>query len=1120
MKRKFLAALLALVMVFSMIPVSASAAGDGEYDFVRLMNQEEWRNATFARAGIERNVFPAIRYIDIYNDNDELLNVGVPASLPEFFYTDTFDVAPDEISRIVVGFTHGADVVEAVFTREDFEVTDTGGVAAIKHLELSLTEQGKSVPSGHAVRFYAELNDETTYTLYDTIYVQEGQQIGNQMPNDPPVGSYVFLGWQTEKDGGTAVGSETYVYGDMDVYAAKGTAGEGHAQEYHVMSATEKRSNALAIEVADHYNAENHTSFGVESFTIDDIAVNGTNTTTNYQYYTDEWKNENEYYYIYNVTAWAVDETPQYKNERVPVNDVTGITVYGKLNGNNYSAFIPRSELALVETQNNVVVEIRVREKLDGISKELVTTETVDAPTVAGITIPEPGETVSVPVDEAVTLMYKITVTGDSGSAYSITDEGAAVVDGYFLTGTIDSTGTATIYVTKTFTSSDAETGSLTNTASVVPGDNTTLGTDENQGSDSEDVDAEVDDGKEDPEEPNVPSLDDVKKALEGNIKVACSTNTEHVAENYGYVDDAISDLDSAKVEQDADGSYICKLTLDTGKYVGRYNEYHSGHTLVDPSTPVIITLHYTKKDGTGTWYMKAPVTINVKCDSGTTDPEDPEKPTLSEDDVVTMLGTNAIAVKCIDDKHITQYHPLENTIVSLGNVTGSKETGYQCDVTVTLDIGNLSSYLAAYNEFTTPQKHSLMSTDTITRTITLKCEPNDEVDWYFPGECPIITIDVTCASGETTIPAPDDETVNNLLGKAVIIDCTNDEANHENEIFSLIEDTYQIGEVYTDSNGIPHCDVTITAPDKYAAQYSYNTNTNHPLAPADQGSQAITLKYVNGEWAIDDDGIVRYTVACKDTSTEPTPDPDPDPTPDPTPTPGPGGGDKPPYIPPVDPDDSGVSDLLNTDDHIQYLFGYPEGTFGPENNMTRAEVAQMFYNLLLDQDVTITKTFNDVPANAWYAKAVNTLASLGVVSGVGNGDFEPERSITRAEFTSIAMKFAEGKTGGTNIFSDVKSTDWFYRAVVNSTQYGWIHGYGDGTFRPNNPITRVEVTAIVNNMLGREADVDFVTEHYDELNHFSDLAVSHWGYYHIVEATNDHDYTKPSSGENWTELN
>ena len=232
-----------------------------------------------------------------------------------------------------------------------------------------------------------------------------------------------------------------------------------------------------------------------------------------------------------------------------------------------------------------------------------------------------------------------------------------------------------------------------------------------------------------------------------------------------------------------------------------------------------------------------------------------------------------------------------------------------------------------------------------------------------------------------------------------------------------------------------------------------------------------------------------------------------------------------PPYIPPVDPDepadpdDTGVSDLLNTEDHIQYLFGYPDGTFGPENNMTRAEVAQMFYNLLLDQDVEITKTFDDVPANAWYTKAVNTLASLDIISGVGDNKFEPERSITRAEFTAMAMKFAVGGEEGKNIFSDVDEDDWFYDAVVNSIQYGWIHGYGDGTFRPNNPITRAEVTAIVNNMLGRAADEDFVDEHAEELTKFSDIE-KHWAYYHIVEATNDHDYTKPSSGENWTKLN
>lgn len=221
----------------------------------------------------------------------------------------------------------------------------------------------------------------------------------------------------------------------------------------------------------------------------------------------------------------------------------------------------------------------------------------------------------------------------------------------------------------------------------------------------------------------------------------------------------------------------------------------------------------------------------------------------------------------------------------------------------------------------------------------------------------------------------------------------------------------------------------------------------------------------------------------------------------------------------PADPDDTGVSDQLNTEDHIQYLFGYPDGTFGPENNMTRAEVAQMFYNLLLDQDVEVTKTFDDVPANAWYTKAVNTLASLDIISGVGDNKFEPERSITRAEFTAMAMKFAVGGEEGENIFSDVDEDDWFYKAVVDSIQYGWIHGYGDGTFRPNNPITRAEVTAIVNNMLGRAADEDFVDEHAEELTQFSDIE-KHWAYYHIVEATNDHDYTKPSSGENWTRLN
>lgn len=231
------------------------------------------------------------------------------------------------------------------------------------------------------------------------------------------------------------------------------------------------------------------------------------------------------------------------------------------------------------------------------------------------------------------------------------------------------------------------------------------------------------------------------------------------------------------------------------------------------------------------------------------------------------------------------------------------------------------------------------------------------------------------------------------------------------------------------------------------------------------------------------------------------------------------GGGGGPVEDQPADPDDTGVSDWLNTKDHLAYLAGYPGGTFGPDQNMTRAEAAQMFYNLLLEKDVEITVEFEDVPADAWYAKPVNTLASLGILSGVGNGRFDPERSITRAEFTVIAMKFANTSGGGVNIFSDVNEDDWFYSAVVDSTQYGWINGYPDGTFRPEATITRAEVTVIVNHMLGRAADRPYVIAHEKELNTFGDVNRGHWGYFHIAEATNAHEYHTEDGTESWTGL-
>ena len=216
------------------------------------------------------------------------------------------------------------------------------------------------------------------------------------------------------------------------------------------------------------------------------------------------------------------------------------------------------------------------------------------------------------------------------------------------------------------------------------------------------------------------------------------------------------------------------------------------------------------------------------------------------------------------------------------------------------------------------------------------------------------------------------------------------------------------------------------------------------------------------------------------------------------------------------DPDDTGVSRWLNTDDHDAYLSGYPDNTFGPDRSMTRAEVAQMFYALLLDKDVPVTVTFSDVPADAWYAEAVNTLASLGMVEGYADGTFRPDNTITRAEFVTIAVGFADLEIDGEARFTDVARNAWYYPYIADACAYGRIGGHRYWSFRPDNTITRAEVTVIVNNMLGRAADERYVDRHEDELRQFGDLTEAHWAWYPIAEAVNSHDYTGSGANERW----
>lgn len=226
----------------------------------------------------------------------------------------------------------------------------------------------------------------------------------------------------------------------------------------------------------------------------------------------------------------------------------------------------------------------------------------------------------------------------------------------------------------------------------------------------------------------------------------------------------------------------------------------------------------------------------------------------------------------------------------------------------------------------------------------------------------------------------------------------------------------------------------------------------------------------------------------------------------------------------PADPDDTGVSGWFETGDHDAFLHGYDDGTgrFGPEDSMTRGEAAQMFYNMLKDKSRgSVAFDFEDLPEGAWYHEAVATLASHGILLGTSPTTVEPERPITRAEFTAMAMRFSKGDLSGENIFTDVSEGDWYYGVIVGSIKYGWISGYDDGTgrFGPNDNITRAQATIIANRMLGRVPDGVYINARLGELTRFPDVSEGFYAFRDIVEATNSHDYSKDGGFEHWSGL-
>lgn len=211
---------------------------------------------------------------------------------------------------------------------------------------------------------------------------------------------------------------------------------------------------------------------------------------------------------------------------------------------------------------------------------------------------------------------------------------------------------------------------------------------------------------------------------------------------------------------------------------------------------------------------------------------------------------------------------------------------------------------------------------------------------------------------------------------------------------------------------------------------------------------------------------------------------------------------------------------ILNRDDHYTFFVGYPDGKFGPSRNMTRAEVTAMFARLITEQiepDKTYINTFNDVPKNSWAANYIGFMQQFGIINGY-NGSFRPNDPVTRAEFAAIASRF-EKLTEGTASFTDVPSTHWAAKYINFAATRGWVTGYEDGTFRPGNPITRAEVATVTCRLLERIADQNYVRSHLQQLRTFTDMTENHWAYWYVMESANGHDYTKTAGGEQWSAI-
>ena len=706
-------------------------------------------------------------------------------------------------------------------------------------------------------------------------------------------------------------------------------------------------------------------------------------------------------------------------------------------------------------------------------------------------------ETVTVPAGDTVTLLYAIKVEGAERTQFTVKDTGAdlaytandvtedTATDTF--TGTIDKTGSVLFYVTRTFAFDDVKDGKLVNKATITAGNNTTINPDEVT------------------EEEEVPA--------EQAMKVTPVDMTIYMGGNDGY-----------KAVVNNSGKEMATTSLPEPLFL-----IESGQDGFDPTK-----LSFTNATQNKSW-------------------------------TVTKVGETADRTRGIyrlsgaagQDPVRVQYTDANGTAVTSDTFEPTNELYATYDVEMYYGGNNPDDIVAKYDN----DEYAVVTT---AGTLTVRGVDNTEAVYVHQDTLPTeelaenVEAAVTATAGtefalnDTTVPVEEEGV--GLLFDGIIDDATHDrtgalekevdeergavadnETRHYDAKYLDLVDTNNGNAWVKTANG-EQVTVTWDYPEGTDENTEFTVYHFEGLHRDGENSgfnleDVTKVEIVEKELSFNDAGISfnidsgdfsPYVLVWETENGSDTPD----------------YPDYPTWTP--DGDDDGPSGL-NTEDHFSYVVGYAEDyrtgeatdnedlwPVKPNNQITRAEVATIFYRLLedevRDEYDTTTNDFSDVTADSWYNQTVSTLARMGIVKGYEDGSFRPNAPITRAEFGAIATRFF-AETGATYVpgtFTDVTGDEWYANAIQDAVNLGLIGGYPDGTVRPNNNITRAEACAIVNRTLGRVPDADHLLPE-DVMKVWPDNNPTDWFYADMQEATNGHEYAWIEEDgheiEEWTNL-